>query len=239
MYHTLTDISSINRYNYFERKILISVIGHDFFLPEFIIIINIILHRTFPLIYCPSYNFHSLRLMSHVSDPVLWLVYLAVPFCLPPNTEGMLAIGSECKIFQLVTTFNKILVKSYRLCCCASNWEERTKIVSSLLRNLTLNIKIGFPNAVLFDSAGLWVSALNGAATYLKCIFGHEYRLHFWETKNFCPLQIHWDFLDAVPFDSVGSWVNALDKTVSDQANACTHQDSYGHDVGLYWVALK
>ncbi len=45
---------------------------------------------------------------------------------------------------------------------------ERAKIVSSLLRNFTVNIcsvqiQWGFLNTLPFDNAGSWVSALSGA----------------------------------------------------------------------------
>ncbi len=78
------------------------------------------------------------------------------------------------KIFQLGTIF-KFQVKSCKtfrlrsLHCCALNLKVRAKIVTSLLKNLTLNIcsvqiQWGFSDALPFYSAGSWVSELSGSA---------------------------------------------------------------------------
>ena len=109
----------------------------------------------------------AIHLVSLTSvNPGLWLVNLAVLVYLPLTQRGSPPLKVNVKYFNLLQLF-KFLVKScetfrlLRLHCCALNL--KAKIVTSLLKNWTLNIcseqiQRGCSDALPFYSAGSWVS---------------------------------------------------------------------------------
>ncbi len=103
----------------------------------------------------------TLRLFTSIPD-CDW-VNLPVLFYLPLTQRGCLPLKVNVEIFLTGTTF-EFWFKSHKtfklwwLGLCTLNL---TEIVSSLLRNLTIE----FCDAVPFYSTGPWVSALNGWAT--------------------------------------------------------------------------